>query len=276
VPTTALHHVEHGTGTPVLALHGWELDHRLVEECLEPVLAARAGYRRIYPDLPGMGATPAAQVAGSDDVLASVRLFVDEQIGERRFLLAGQSYGGYLARALVDALGDQVLGLALICPLVVPETEARTLPEHQVLRAEPGALDGVEPSLTAGFAQIAVVQTAATLRRYVDEVLPGVSAADEVALARIRPAYRLTRDPDGPGARPFAGPSLVLTGRQDASVGYLDQLALLPRLPRATFAVLDVAGHNLQIEQPELFDALLGEWLDRVAAETDPSYALDA
>lgn len=35
--------------------------------------------------------------------------------------------------------------------------------------------------------------------------------------------------------------------------------ALLPHYPRAPFAVLDVAGHHLQIEQPVLFDALLGE-----------------
>lgn len=45
-------------------------------------------------------------------------------------------------------------------------------------------------------------------------------------------------------------------------------LALLPHYPRATFVVLDVAGHNLQIEQPTLFDALIMEWLDRVAAES--------
>ncbi|MFC4336360.1 alpha/beta fold hydrolase [Salininema proteolyticum] len=31
-----------------------------------------------------------------------------------------------------------------------------------------------------------------------------------------------------------------------------------------TFAVLDMAGHNAQIEQPELFGALMREWLGRV------------
>jgi pimeloyl-ACP methyl ester carboxylesterase len=41
--------------------------------------------------------------------------------------------------------------------------------------------------------------------------------------------------------------------------------ALLPHYPHASFAVLDTAGHNLQIEQPVLFNALMGEWLDRVA-----------
>jgi hypothetical protein len=31
-----------------------------------------------------------------------------------------------------------------------------------------------------------------------------------------------------------------------------------------TFAVLDKAGHDLQIEQEKLFNALVNEWLDRV------------
>lgn len=34
--------------------------------------------------------------------------------------------------------------------------------------------------------------------------------------------------------------------------------------PRMTFAALDRAGHNLQMEQQELFEAMIGEWLDRV------------
>jgi hypothetical protein len=29
-----------------------------------------------------------------------------------------------------------------------------------------------------------------------------------------------------------------------------------------------VAGHNLQIEQPELFGTLIEDWLDRVARES--------
>jgi pimeloyl-ACP methyl ester carboxylesterase len=77
----------------------------------------------------------------------------------------------------------------------------------------------------------------------------------------------LSRDPDADGQAPFERPTLILTGRQDDAVGYLDQWRLLPHYPRATFAVLDVAGHNLQIEQPELFTALMLEWLDRVGAD---------
>ncbi|WP_245812005.1 alpha/beta fold hydrolase [Actinophytocola xinjiangensis] len=69
-----------------------------------------------------------------------------------------------------------------------------------------------------------------------------------------------------PHGAPFDRPALILTGRQDHVTGYQDQFALLPHYPRASFAVLDVAGHNLHIEQAGLFAAHLGEWLDRVEA----------
>lgn len=38
---------------------------------------------------------------------------------------------------------------------------------------------------------------------------------------------------------------------------------MIENYPRATLAVLDTAGHNLQIEQPELFESLVGEWIRR-------------
>ncbi|WP_235883320.1 alpha/beta hydrolase [Saccharopolyspora elongata] len=44
--------------------------------------------------------------------------------------------------------------------------------------------------------------------------------------------------------------------------------ARFPHYPRATFAAVDVTGHNLQIDQPELFNALMWNRLDRVTAES--------
>lgn len=268
-----LNFVERGVGTPVLALHGWTPDHRLMLGCLEPVFAARPGYRRLYPDLPGMGGSPAAlAVASSDDVLDAIEDFVDAAIGDSPFLLVGESYGGYLARALTRLRAGQVLGLALICPVgTAVEPADRTVPAHRVLRPDPDLIATVDPRIAEQFAAVSVVQTPATLRRFREEILSGLDAADTSAMARIRLRWRLSTDPES-GA-PFTRPTVILTGRQDDSVGYVDQFALLPHYPRASFVVLDVAGHNLQIEQPHLFDALLHEWLHRVAVESEPGAA---
>jgi hypothetical protein len=62
----------------------------------------------------------------------------------------------------------------------------------------------------------------------------------------------------------------VATGRQDSSTGYRDLWQVLEHHPRATFAVLDRVGHNPQIEQRAVFEALVHEWLDRVDEAQKP------
>jgi pimeloyl-ACP methyl ester carboxylesterase len=265
---STLNFVERGEGTPVLALHGWWPDHRLMLGSLEGLFARRPEYRRLYPDLPGMGKSPAPQwITSSDDVLDAVQDFVDQTIGERPFLLVGESYGGYLARSLVRTRVDQVLGLALICPTgTVAKHSDRNLPDHQVLREDPDLFAGVDDRVVQTYSAVAVVRTQETLRRFREETMTGIDIADADALARIQQRFELSDSPEGPV--PFPRPTLILTGRQDNIVGYLDHIPLLPHYPRATFAVLDIAGHNLKIEQPQLFDALMREWLDRVDANS--------
>ncbi|KJK44705.1 2-hydroxy-6-oxo-6-phenylhexa-2,4-dienoate hydrolase [Lentzea aerocolonigenes] len=254
-----MHFVEHGAGTPVLAIHGWTPDHRLMLGCLEPFFATRPGYRRLYPDLPAMGKSPADGVESSDDVLAALEEFADKEI-DGPFLLIGESYGGYLARALAHRRPEQVAGLALICPTGTAVHAAdRTVPAFELRRSDGAELD---PALAEQFDGMAVVRTAETARRFAEEIVPGLQVADLAAMARIQQRWELS---DGPELGTYDRPALILTGRQDHVTGYEDVYPLLPHYPYATFAVLDTAGHNLQIEQPQLFNALLSEWLDRVA-----------
>jgi pimeloyl-ACP methyl ester carboxylesterase len=57
----------------VLMLHGNPVDHRILRAPMERLFATRPGWRRVYVDLPGFGASPASeQIRGSDDVLAVV------------------------------------------------------------------------------------------------------------------------------------------------------------------------------------------------------------
>jgi pimeloyl-ACP methyl ester carboxylesterase len=256
--------VEHGSGTPVLGLHGVDVDHREMAGSLEPLFADRPGYRRIYPDLPGMGRTPAPDTVNStDDILDILLELIDGIIGEQAFLVVGHSYGGYLARAIANRRPSQVAGLALICSLDGDQArEDEGPPEHVVLHAA-GDLDGIlDPAMDAEFRSYLVVQTPETLRRFQEYVVPGVALADHAALERIFQRWELRTAPEQAPA--YANPTLILAGRQDATVGYAGSWRLLEHYPRATFAVLDRAGHGLPHEQVGLLVALMGEWLDRV------------
>jgi pimeloyl-ACP methyl ester carboxylesterase len=250
-----IHYVEHGHGTPVLALHGAGVDHREVMACLDPVFDGLTGYRRIYLDLPGMGLTPAPEtISSADDVLDLLLEFIDGVIGDQRMLVVGHSAGGYFAQAIVGHKPEQVAGLALLCPLL---SGGGDVPDHEVIHRT-GDLGDDE------YRDYFTVQTAETLDRYEKYVEPSGRLADHSALARIGERWALTAGPQA--SDPYRRPTLLVTGRQDSTVGYAATWELLEQYPRATYAVLDRAGHALPHEQPELLRALVTEWLDRVHA----------
>jgi pimeloyl-ACP methyl ester carboxylesterase len=249
----AVHYVERGDGTLVLLLHGAGVDHREPLGTIEPAFAQTSGYRRVYPDLPGHGRTPApVSIASADDVLGALLGLIDDLAGEEPLLVAGHSAGGYYARAIARHRPHQVIGLALICPLL---EDVRDMPAHTPIVQE--HLDGEHDAFRSYF----VVQTPEMLRSYREHVRPGVEAADLEALERIGGRWRLTA---AEADRPYGGPVLVVAGRQDSAVGYAAQWDLTEAYPRGTFALLDRAGHALPHEQPELLGALLREWLGRV------------
>jgi len=231
-------------------LHGFSLDHRVMTGCMEPILQQRGGWRRIYPDLPGMGKTLAGKsIANSDHMLDAVLEFIEAIIPNERFVLVGESYGAYLARGVACRKRAMVDGLLLICPCVIAEREKRNLPKHVTLVEDPALLSSLQSKEADDFKSIAVVQTPQTWKRYRDEIISGVKIADEAFLTKLQTEhYAFSFDLDCL-LGVFERPSLILVGRQDASVGYGDAWSILEDYPRGTFAVLDRAGHNLQIEQ---------------------------
>jgi pimeloyl-ACP methyl ester carboxylesterase len=252
----AVHVVEHGTGVPLIALHGAGVDHREIEAAVEALVPA-TGYRRIYPDLPGMGRSTTDGLTGNADVVQLLGDLVDH-LADGPALLLGHSYGAYLARGLAARRPELLRGLALLCPL---STGARDVPEHRAVREDPAAYDELEPAQRAGFDEYFVLRTPATARRYRDHVVPGTLLVDEAALGRLFSAWAVDL---GSGA--FPAPTLIVAGRRDSVVGWTDAVALLDRYPRAALAVVEDAGHALMHERPELLAPLLLDWLDRSRA----------
>jgi pimeloyl-ACP methyl ester carboxylesterase len=69
---------------------------------------------------------------------------------------------------------------------------------------------------------------------------------------------------------PFSKPTLIVVGRQDSVVGYRDAWDVIENFPRATFAVLDYAGHAIGFgERDTIFMALVNDWIDRLERDTE-------
>lgn len=243
-----LYHERHGQGTLLVCLHGWGMDSTLERADFEPLFEERSGWERLYLDLPGMGQSPAdPRLTNLDELLGALLESLDVLTAGRPFALSGTSAGGYLARGVVAARREQVLGLMLRVPMVQPGWIARELPTAEPLIQTPAYREAL------GHKQRILIGPAEE-RQNVD------------FLARLRQpkhyGFRAVPEQQGP---PFAGPTLIVTGRQDTVTGYRDAWSLLEHYPRATYAVLDGAAHEwpLPAEQHRLFAALVGDWLDR-------------
>lgn len=264
VRNVPVYYETYGSGFPIVYVHGFTADHRLSRGCMEPLFEQRSGWQRIYFDLPGMGQTPGKEhIKCTDDMLDVVVDFIDAVLPEQPFLIAGGSYGGYLSRGVLWRKFAQVAGMALICPVIFGDRSQRDLPSKTVIVENAHLLAELAPTDAQEYAALAVVQNEKNWQRFRDEILAGSRIADNAFLQRLSQSYSYSFDVDAL-PQPFSKPVVILAGRQDQVTGYRDVWRILENYPRATFAVLDRAGHNAYIEQNELFQALIGEWLDRV------------
>ena len=258
-----VYYEEFGTGIPVLMLHGRPTDHRWLAANMEKIFEGRQGWRRIYPDLPGQGKTPGADwINNQDDILDLLTEFIQTVAPDQRFVVAGMSYGGYLGRGVVYKLGSMIDGVCLWIPQVENDPAKLQAPPHQPVNQNPEFLAALTPNLSF-MTDMAVVQQLETIEWFQTYGQPSFALADWAFLDKVGDLTSFSFPVDQP-SEPFPGPALIVAGRQDAMVGYKPALELMDNYPRGTFAVLDRAGHFLDIEQVPLLQALTGEWLGRV------------
>lgn len=256
-----------GKGIPIVFLHGWGIDHSIWKNQIEKIgtLNLRK-FQRIYFDLPGMGnSITNHRIHNSDDMLNIIIKFLDLLIGNKEYVLAGESYGGYLARGLIKERSDQIIGLLLLCPLIFPGYRAGSHSEHIVLEIDRKFIDTLPKETTNGYRELSVIQTKQTYRDYMKDINTTISKGNEQFLKTELDGAFIEDINTNPFI--YTKPTTILVGRQDTEVGFKDQYNLFKDFPRSTILILDKAGHNLQFEQKKFFKTAVIELLNRVINE---------
>jgi pimeloyl-ACP methyl ester carboxylesterase/putative sterol carrier protein len=250
---------EAGAGRPLLVLDGWGYSGHITMVGSEPVFEGRAGWRRLYPELPGHGKTPLPDwLRSPEDMLDVLLEFMEAVAPGERFAVTGASWGAYMALGLVHQRPNQLDGVMLDIPGL--GRLRGDVPTRQVIRRDPEFAATLQPG-EEWMGYILVAQTRAMVEK-LRALMPYWTPLDPEFTPRLQgksfsfEAHVLSE--------PFPAPTLFVTGRQDHLAGYKDAWSILDSFPRGTFAVLDRAGHLLDLEQPVLQKALINEWLDRV------------
>ena len=245
-----------------MLLHGFGLDHRSLLP-LEAIFERAGGWRRLYVDLPGATRTPAGSIAATQEVAEATVAEISHRLGDERFAILGNSFGAMIARYVAHELRPQVVGLATVAGVFVAQHGQRAVPPRTVLHRD-SDIEALLGSALDQYREDAVVESTAYAHAFLEHTLPGIEGADQHAIDRIAQNYSLDSEPEDAHPEPFTAPTLHITGRQDDVVGYSDALGRIEHYPRATYATLDAAGHNLLFEQRELCAALITEWLNRI------------
>ncbi len=256
-----------GEGKPVMMIHGLACDMNIMKGCMEPVFEKKEGYSRIYIDLPGMGKSGSSpNIASSERIMEILLSFIGDIVKES-FLLIGESYGGYIARGILSEIQDRIDGIALICPVVFPESKDRILPEKEIVIKDRSFLEELHKGRQEAveeYLEMAVIVNKRTYDRYRQEIYSGIKEADKDFILSLRKNYSFSFDVDRKIGKNYKKPALFMAGRQDNITGYRQLEELCNNYARGTVAVIDGAGHNLQIENPEIFEVMITDWLNRI------------
>ena len=214
---------------------------------------------RLYaPQLPALwpfGSVTVADHRRDDSVEGVARRILDA--APERFALAGLSYGGYVALAVVRAAPERVARLALLDTQAPPDSEEAKAGRRKLMgMAEAGKLNDVIDLLTPKFLS-AAHQNDPRLRQIVRDM-----ARDTGVDGFLKQQRAIMSRPD---SRPLLAsikcPTLVLVGESDTLTPPDLSKELADGVRGAKLAVVPDCGHLSTIEQPDAVNTALIDWL---------------
>lgn len=251
--------VDRGSGTPVVLLHGFPLDHTMWDAQID---AVSQQYRVIAPDLRGFGRSGVTDGVVTMEQLADDLDGLLQALGVRQpIVLCGLSMGGYVAFAFRRKYAARLRGLVLCdtrAAADTPEVAAGRLEmADRVLREGPAPLvETMTPKLFAEAVARDRPEVVESLRR----VMMSTDAKGIAAAAR-----GMAQRPDVTGTLgQITCPTLVIVGELDAISTPQQMSAIAEAIPAARLVRIPDCGHMSTLEQPAEVNAAILEFLGQL------------
>lgn len=262
---TSIWYRREGAGPPCLVLHGGlGVDHTLYQRTLTPL---GEHLSLVYMDHRGNGRSgrPPLDTITMEQ-LADDAAALAEHLNLSKVVVAGHSYGGFVAQELALRHPDLVAGLLLVSTTPgqlgtteSPEDDQGPQPPPEVIAATsvfPTTDEELDASLRELFrfylhrldpAEIepvldaTVCDLSAMVRGF--EVLAGWSSVDRL--------------------NEISAPTLVMAGRHDVFTSWPQGVRIASRIPGAEMVIFEDSGHMPWLDEPDRFLAVVREWLVR-------------
>jgi pimeloyl-ACP methyl ester carboxylesterase len=250
-----LAYTEHGSGPPVVILHGLLGSARNWTSIAERL----AGTHRVLAvDLRNHGSSPWADAMSYEAMAEDVAALV-ARLGLASPAVVGHSMGGKVAMQLALRHGDAVARLAVV-DIAPVRYERSFAPYIEAMRQADLSVDRrseVDVSLKPAVPDAGV-------RAF---LLQNLVSSDGGFAWRVNlPALLANMDaimgfPPSPDPRNFEGPALFLAGGRSDYLRPVHREGIERLFPRAEFEVIEDAGHWVQAERPAAFLEVLERFL---------------
>jgi 3-oxoadipate enol-lactonase len=243
-----------GEGPAILFIHGYPLDRSI----WSPQVEALEGFRRIAPDLRGMGQSDAPDLGYGMAIYAADLAALLDALGIDEVILCGHSMGGYIAFEFLRNWCSRVRGLILVDTRAEADSaEGRRARDAAAATArERGASAVAEAMLPKMLAPSTIAESPEVTAR-VRALMAGTPVAGIVgALAAMR---------DRSGSESLLPTleirTLVIVGEKDSVTPPDRASAMAQAIPHARLAIIPGAGHLPSLEQPTATSEAMRDFL---------------
>ncbi len=242
-------YVDRGTGTPILLVHGFPLDHTMWNAQIEALANVT---RVIAPDLRGFGESLLGDVDPERGI--SMEQYADELVElldalgvSEPIILAGFSMGGYIAWQFVRKYPGRLKAFIQCDTRALADTdEARAgrlkMAENVAAWGSERVAEMMGPKLFSARAFEMKPQLMTELRSVVAKTPPAAIAAAQRGLA--------ARPDMSAGLSKIQLATLVIVGEQDAISSAAEMSTIAAAIPHAQLVEIPHSGHMTTMENP--------------------------
>lgn len=257
-PEFILSYEDSADRVPVLMIHGFTLNNTIWDE---QVVGLGHIARLITPDLRGHGQTEATDVSPyTMEMMATDCMNLLDYLGHQGpVVVAGFSMGGYIAFEICRQFPERVSGLILAATRASADTEDAKA--GRIESARVALAEGVLPVVDSLLPKLLAPGTYAEhpgLVAVLEEMMLGTSP-EGVAGAQLAMSQR----PDSRGdLQGIEIPTLVVHGMEDQLIPVSEAEIMAEGIPGAKLVLIEGAGHLVNMEQPDVFNETVQDFLD--------------
>jgi 3-oxoadipate enol-lactonase len=267
-----------GSRPAIILLHGYPFDRSMWHEQIN-ILSAK-GYRVVAPDLRGFGevsdelqfvadavrrgperqAEPHRTITTMEDMARDLAALMDE-LAIDQAVICGLSMGGYVAFEFVHLFPTRARALVLAGTRAPADNEQER--QARLQQVEQMLAKGMSGIAEASLPKLLAPRTVAEKPEVVAQLREMILRADPRGAAAAQRGMAARRD----YSDDLAGidvPTLIIVGRDDPIRLVADAEFMHDRIRRSSLVIIEDAAHMTNMEQPEIFNQALIDFLELI------------